>query len=119
MTPIPVFAILEAAKQTRREKMAGPLSDSDLLDFVMAEHLALRAFMLSVSVELANSKSNPLSWMSEFIAILHARIDVHEKSLGQTASRLPVHEMARKIFDALGQQLESILRSPPESPADR
>ena len=35
-------------------------SYSDMMDFVMAENVVLRAFMLSVSVELAQTKSDPL-----------------------------------------------------------
>ena len=89
------------------------ISYSDLLDFVMAEHLALRAFMLSASAEIGRQQTDPAAWMTEFISTLHARIDVNEKVLGQTASQLPVHEMARKTFDFLGQQLEQILRPPP------
>ena len=78
------------------------ISYSDLLDFVMAEHLALRAFMLSASAEIGRQHADPAAWITEFISTLHARIDVNEKVLGQTASQLPVHEMARKTFDFLG-----------------
>ena len=87
------------------------IDPNDFFDFVMAQNLAARAFMLSVSVELAKLQSDPENWSKTFISTLHARIDVHERSLGPVASRLPSHEMARKEFDVLGQRLEHALRS--------
>lgn len=90
-----------------------PVNYTELFDFVMADHLTMRAFMLSVSVELARThEDDPIRWMSEFISTLHARVDVNEASLGPGASRLPIHEMARKKIDSLGQDIEKILRSP-------
>jgi hypothetical protein len=88
-----------------------PISPTEFFDFVMAEHLALRAFMLSISVEIGQTKPDPLIWTTEFVSTLHARIDVNEKDLGQAASSLPAHEMARKKFDALAADLDRIFRS--------
>lgn len=85
---------------------------TEIMDFVMAEAATTRAFMLSVSAEIAKQQTDPLEWMKKFIGTLHARIDVNEVSLGPLASRLPAHEMARKNFDKLGQELEKILREP-------
>jgi hypothetical protein len=87
------------------------INPTDFQDFAMAQCLSARAFMLSVSVELARMQPDPLKWTSKFISTLHARIDVNERSLGQIALRLPVHELARKEFDVLGQRLEDALRS--------
>ena len=84
---------------------------SSLMDFMLAEAAAFRAFMLSVSLEMAKEHEDPLKWANEFISTLHVRIDVNEQSLGPLASRLPAHEMARKTFDHLGSHLEKILRS--------
>jgi hypothetical protein len=86
-----------------------PISWEDLLDFIMAEHVALRAFMLSISAEIGRSKSEPEIWARDFIAELHSRIDANEKSL-PFASSLPVHELTRKKFDALGHDLLRTLR---------
>jgi hypothetical protein len=96
------------------------VSYSDLLDFVMAEHLVLRAFMISISAELAHTHSDPSKWMDEFISTLHTRIDVNERAFRQEKSQmLPVHEMARKTFDFLGEQLQQILRPRPGEQAAR
>jgi CO dehydrogenase/acetyl-CoA synthase delta subunit len=84
---------------------------AEFQDFVMAQNLAARAFMLSVSVELARMKPAPAEWARNFISALHARIDVHEQSSGPIASQSPVHETARKEFDVLGQRLDEALRS--------
>jgi hypothetical protein len=86
------------------------INPADFQDFVMAQCLSTRAFMLSVSVELARMQPEPFKWTSKFISTLHARIDVNERSLGPIALRLPVHELARKEFDVLGPRIEEALR---------
>jgi hypothetical protein len=60
------------------------INPADFQDFVMAQCLSARAFMLSVSVELARMQPDPLKWTSKFISTLHARIDVHERSLDRS-----------------------------------
>ncbi len=87
----------------------GQINPGDFQDFVMSQILATRAFALSISVELARLQTDPPKWAREFISTLHARIDVNERSLGPIALRSPVHEMARKEFDVLGQRLQDAL----------
>ena len=91
----------------------------ELVDSVLADGVVLRAFMLSVSVELARTKPDPVAWMTGFISILHARVDVNEQNTGAIALRAPVHELARKTFDNLGRGMEKILNPPPGSQSSR
>jgi hypothetical protein len=88
----------------------GEINPGEFQDFMMAQSLAARAFMLSISVELARLQTDPETWARAFVSTLHARIDVHERSLGPIALRTSMHEMARKEFDVLGQRLFDALR---------
>jgi hypothetical protein len=85
----------------------------ELLDQLMADGLALRVFMLQVSIELSRAQPDPNKWATTFVQTLHERIDANESNADDATRRFPFHELARTRIDSLGKDLRAILQLPP------
>lgn len=82
----------------------------ELLDALMANGFMLEVFMLQLTMEMARSKPDPAKWSKDFVNALHERIDANE--LRMDDRRYPVHELARRGFDRLGETLALLLALP-------
>lgn len=79
------------------------------LDMLMGNVVALKAFMVNVSVTLSRTQPDLEQWARQFIANLHASVDTNETTHGPEATNAPLHEIARSAIDDVGNSILGML----------